>query len=450
MTGHDDFDRTLAGWFEGDALSPAPAGGLDRALDATRLRRPRPAWLAGPGSHWVRDALSGGSSSSSPSLERLGLRWSTALILLLAVAALVGGAILVGARLLQPSPPPTGRLGQLVYVLNDDIFVADWDGTNAVRIIENDPDAECGSINVGGGLVSPDGRHIAYHRGGDNCPGMVVISDLEGHTHASFSGDGFTGGVAWSPDSTHVATWLTFGETIGVYDIDGVRQAVLDVPEMAGGDYDAVWSPDGNSLLLPSNEEYMPGPNRELPIDGGTSRPVPADDPRSNRAFAFSPDGARAAFIVRGTFHSFQVEPDPDTLVVAAADGSERHVLMEVGHMPAGWGDLLWSPTGDRIAYVVSRDRTLDGDGNVTQQTSDLRVVDPTTAIVTTVASARTNYGFGLEPIGFSPEGDRILFGQSDEDDARSLWSANADGSGAQVLVVGTDVGAWQKLPPGA
>jgi len=51
MIGHDDFDRTLADWFEADARSPVPAGGLDRVIDATRRRRPRPAWLADLGSH---------------------------------------------------------------------------------------------------------------------------------------------------------------------------------------------------------------------------------------------------------------------------------------------------------------------------------------------------------------------------------------------------------------
>ena len=43
MTGHDDFNRTLADWFDADALSPTPAGGLERVIDASRRRKPRPA-----------------------------------------------------------------------------------------------------------------------------------------------------------------------------------------------------------------------------------------------------------------------------------------------------------------------------------------------------------------------------------------------------------------------
>ena len=169
MTGHDDFDRTLAGWFEADALSPAPAGGLDRVLDATRRRRPRPAWLAGPGSHWVGEAPDAGSGTGVRSLPRLGVRWSTALILLLALAALLGGAILVGARLLQPSPLPTGRLGHLAYGLDGDIYVADWDGRNPVRIADGAPDGiggcDCGGYWGEGPMWSPDGRYLAYRSG---------------------------------------------------------------------------------------------------------------------------------------------------------------------------------------------------------------------------------------------------------------------------------------------
>ena len=45
MTARDDFDRTLAAWLDAEAVSPLPLGGLDQALDATRRRSPRSAWL---------------------------------------------------------------------------------------------------------------------------------------------------------------------------------------------------------------------------------------------------------------------------------------------------------------------------------------------------------------------------------------------------------------------
>ena len=85
------------------------------------------------------------------SLPRFGPRWTTALIFAVArrrpswVAA-----ILVGARLVQPSPLPTGRLGHLAYGLDGDIFVADWDGRNPIRIADGPPGSGPASAAVTG------------------------------------------------------------------------------------------------------------------------------------------------------------------------------------------------------------------------------------------------------------------------------------------------------------
>jgi hypothetical protein len=43
-----------------------------------------------------------------------------------------------------------------------------------------------------------------------------------------------------------------------------------------------------------------------------------------------------------------------------------------------------------------------------------------------------------------------MLFGQTDEDGHDSLWSVKTDGSAAQLLVSGTDLGAWLSLPAGS
>lgn len=433
MTGHDDFDRTLAGWFEADALAPAPAGDLERVLDATRRRRPLPAWLAGLGGRWVGDAQNAGS------MWRVDRRWSMALILLL-VGALIGGAILVGARLFQPSPLPAGRLGHLAYGLDGDIYVADWDGRNPVRVADGLPGfgpAACGSNWGEGPIWSPDGRHFAYRSAaGDRCAGTVVITDPATKSVASFLGTGWL--VSWSPDSTRVASWVDLGQTIGVYGFDGARQALLTLPpgHAVEGDYDPVWSPDGRSLLI---RLAPPRPSEvwELPVDGGTPRPVPTDDPRSHWDASYSRDGSRVAF------------NDGGYLVVADADGGQRRLLAQAGD------SIVWSPTGDRVAFTWGFDSS--------EPPGNLRVMD--------VANGNVWEVPGGQPIGFSPEGDRILYSQTGRNretnrDESTLWSVNVenfridDGSNGrslytgdlyqfdtQQLVTGTSWGDWQWQP---
>jgi Tol biopolymer transport system component len=437
MTGHSDFDRTLAGWFEAEALPPAPASVVDRALDATRRRGPRPAWLAGLGSHWVGEERDGGSILSGRSLPGLGLRWSTAIILLLVMAALVAGAILVGARLPEPSPLSLGRLGHLAYALDGDIYVADWDGSNSVRIADGLPGGKsgCGPAGYRSTIWSPDGRYLAYRSGKDqvSCPsiGAVRISDPNGHVVASFPGDGDA--LSWSPDATRVATWADWERTIGIYGLDGTRQALLTLPPGfgTGRDEDPVWSPDGASLLISLRPDGGASPRQtwELPVDGRTPWIVPADDPRSHWYARYSADGARVAYL------------DHDSLVVAGGDVSQPEVLISGGVIVGGSFQFpVWSATGDRIAFSAGVEATTPF-GPMT----DLRLINVATREVTTLAAGGGNYT--LAPIKFSPAGDRILYSTTDVNGQAALWSVNADGAEAQLLVRGTDWGDWQWLP---
>ena len=318
----------------------------------------------------------------------------------------------------------------LAYGLDGDIFVAEWDGRNPVLIADGLADAgsgptECGGYWGEGPMWSPDGRHLAYRSATEGCPGRVYISNVEGQVVASFPGTGWL--VAWSPDSTRVATWVELSQTIGIYGLDGARQALLRMPDGFGppGDYDPAWSPDGRSLLM---RLAPPQPSQvwEFPVDGGSARRVPADDPRSHWDIAFSPDGARAAFA------------DGESLVVIAADGTSSQVVasgLELmgNHVP------LWSPIGDQIAFSWTDD---PHDVDSLPHAHEIRVLDVPSGTVTTLFAVRGSDP--LRAIAFSPDGDRILFSRPDSD---ALWSVKVDGSDAQPVVTGTRWGDWQWQP---
>ena len=270
-------------------------------------------------------------------------------------------------------------------------------------------------------MWSPDGRLLAYRsrKDCDAWPGTVYLSDPAGHVVASFPGTGWR--VSWSPDSTRVATWVDLGKTIGIYGLDGVRQALLTLPDghSPEGDFDPVWSPDGASLLIRLGPD-SPSAVWELPIDGGTPRQVPDTDPRSDIDAVYSADGTRVAFASYGF-----------SLKIAKADGTQRRILVGAENGPSGpeygpsgpgsgahFFNPVWSPTGDRIAFVWCLGCfNFDPAGDPEPSTSELRLVDVASGAVTSLASLTDS----PHVIKFSPRGRRGLFPITNADTTTSL-----------------------------
>lgn len=366
-------------------------------------------------------------------------------LLLLAAAMLlalaVGGAALVLSRLVDP--PPGGSVTHLAYGLDGDIYLADVDGQNPVRIADGEPAGangeleHCSTLGGEGPMWSPDGRYVAYRSPwGDVCEGIVYLSDAQGHPVASFPGTGWL--ISWSPDSTRVATWLEVFETVGIYGIDGDRQALLSAPPgcVGTGDQDPLWSADGQSVVAG---------DCEMPIDGQTPGRLSLGDPRLHRDWVYSPDGTRVAYLTSSEGAYVRTE----SLVIADASGTELQVLT----LQHDWGDrtdelvffdnIVWSPLGDRVAFAW---RFTDNSGS-SLVASELRVLDISSGDETTIAAEAEIWG----PLAYSPEGDRILYATRDANShPTGLWSINADGSDVQLLVPGAAWGDWQPLAPGS
>jgi Tol biopolymer transport system component len=318
-------------------------------------------------------------------------------------------------------------MGALAYVVDGDLYVADWNGANPVRIVNSRPGTGgcTDEYSAEGTIWSPDGRYLAVSRdarcqdGATSWRDAVIIDPGRGVV-ASIPSEGWL--ISWSPDSRRVALWIIWGETIGVYGLDGERQAVLELPGglMAPGDFDPVWSSDGASLLVPHGVE--------IPLNGSTPRQLPPDDPRSQDA-AYSPDGSRVAFVDHIDHNG--------SLVVAAADGSDaQEVIAPRVERP------VWSPTGDRIAFIYS-----EKEGPAS---AELRVIDVATGEMTSLVAGTGGSDLRWGVIEFSPEGDRILFSRTDDRGrgVSSLWSINGDGSDARRLVIGAVWGDWRSPSP--
>ena len=124
----DDMTR-FEGRFEDRVRAFAMTGvrTVDSAAVAHAVAIDRPRGQAGPALRW-------------PGLTLDRRTWAIALAIGLLVT-LLGGLLLVGARLLL-SPPVELRPAHLVYALDDGIYVSEPDGTSPVRIVASDPQAE--------------------------------------------------------------------------------------------------------------------------------------------------------------------------------------------------------------------------------------------------------------------------------------------------------------------
>jgi len=330
------------------------------------------------------------------------------------------------------SPSPSGASGALAYDVDGDIFLADADGSNAVRIADGEPrsSSECTpgevSNHYAGTSWSPDGRHLAYWNwqpctAAPDYWGDVVIADANGNVIASFYGEGWA--IPWSPDSTRIAVLDNWGGsvihrqdlTIGVYTTDGTRQTTLTVPsELApsSGDYSAAWSLDGSSILVPG---------ALVPLDGGLATPSDESGFYSG-CCVYSPDGTRRGVVDKGT------------LVVEESDGPNSQ---KVG--PTEFWSLAWSPDGALIAFESS----INTD---TGSAAELLVRDVATGADTSLFDVPGSDD--LQVLEFTPDGERVLFIWWDGEQ-KSLWSVGADGSDPRRLVDGIE-GADLRPQPGS
>ena len=425
----NDLDRLLAGWMDDDAHSGRPIAGLDRVLDATRRRRPRPAWFAGPGSRWVDGVAAPGGRWPGASIARPGVAWSKVLALALLALALVGAAVFAAGQL-RTAPAPVGDAYRLAYFADDALYLADWDGADSVRVDAGSQDgAMCTLAGNERGVWSPDGRHLAIravHAGSDGCTqGFIHIHDAEGRAVASYpTGTGWR--IAWAPDASRLAAWWEFGLTIDVRGLDGGLQARLTMPPYysLGGDWDPVWGPDDASVVVR---------DVRLPIDGSEPHQWGAEAGRRGVMPITSANREIVAFY--GFGDALLVAPPSDLRAARPLLGRERTVAMGM------FRQLFVSPAGDLVAVPTMRDRMLDNDGNLIRATWELVVIDVASGDVRTLLTTRDEHR--IRPLGFSPDGRRVLY--SMEDGASpSLWSANTDGSGSRLLVPGVRWGEWQ------
>jgi dipeptidyl aminopeptidase/acylaminoacyl peptidase len=149
-------------------------------------------------------------------------------------------------------------------------------------------------------------------------------------------------GHEWTPDGKHV--WWTYDDG-GVNNVwtapadgSGKPVALTNYPEGQSGN-GGFWSPDGQTFFYQRGGGLL-----GVPVSGGEPRTAWPSAERGS-GFTLSPDGARVAFVSRGsggggselTVHTFATNADQQ---VARAQGNI--------------GSVSWAPDGKRLAFITS------------------------------------------------------------------------------------------------
>jgi len=270
------------------------------------------------------------------------------------------------------------------------IFVVNPDGTGLRNLT---PDGAGESDPV----WSPDGRKILFSKSGD-----LYVMDAAGSGRVKLAdGDQGIFEHRWSPDGRMIAfvDERQEGEDI-IPELWAMQAGGTGKVRVADQAFDFSWSRDGR-LVYTSEGDWADVHLRIVNADG-------SGDVRltSRAAFqpAWSPDGARIAFVTLGDKDIFLINPDGTALVNLT---------------PAGTDDdsPTWSPDGSEIAFNTGpAGQPLESD----------------VAVMNLDGTSRTNLtnrpGFDLSP-SWSPDGSKIAYERSEAGDSE-IYVMNADGTG--------------------
>jgi dipeptidyl aminopeptidase/acylaminoacyl peptidase len=221
--------------------------------------------------------------------------------------------------------------------------------------------------------VSPDGRYVAWRengRGRRNAEtrafGIYVIDRQAPGKEQRL--DAFGHGLAWAPDSKHLAYLHETGQAgTQLFSADVATGKAVQLTNLKGSLTKPRWSPDGRKigLLFIENAAHAPGPLQPIPAETGVigehvqEQRLMVIDADSHQSRPVSPDDLY--------IYEFDWSPDSENVVIIAAHGSGENnwYIADLSIISVATGGLKtilkpgmqvgvprWSPDGSSIAFV--------------------------------------------------------------------------------------------------
>lgn len=200
---------------------------------------------------------------------------------------------------------------------NKEIYMADYDGKNAVKLTRNR------SINLSP-QWSPDGKKVLYVSYKKGAPSMYLLDLSTGRDEPLSAKPGINISGRFSPDGTKVALTMSGDNSPELVLLDLKTMEYRKLTNNHGIDVSPSWSPDGARLAYVSDSAGNPH-IYVLDLASGKSRRLTFTG-KYNSSPAWSPDGKSIAFARSDKgFNIWIVRPDGEKPTQLTFSGDNRN-----------------------------------------------------------------------------------------------------------------------------